>query len=188
MPDALAAAIRAVRESRPIVYPTDTLWGLGVRPADPIGVARLLALKGRPEGMPVSVAFAHYEDVEPYVNLMPAHRALLRRYLPGPYTVLLRASDRARREFARAILGDGTTLGVRIPDHPVARSLLARAGPLTSTSANAHGDPPCQSAEEARSTFGRGIGACVTGGPRPRGRPSALVAWSGGRPHVLRRS
>lgn len=188
MPDGLAAAVRAVRRGRPVFYPTDTLWGLGVRPDDRPAVRRLYSLKERPGGMPVSVAFSSYEELEPFVRLSPMTRATIRRWLPGPFTFLLPARSKARREWAPALLGGSRTIGVRIPDHPVARVLLARTGPLTTTSANRHGSPPVRTVAEARRAFGRRVGAYVTGGGRPSGRPSTIVALTGPRPHVIRRS
>lgn len=188
MVDSLGAAVRAVRSGYPVLYPTDTLWGFGVRPGDRTGVRRLYALKGRPEGMPVSVAFSSYEELEPYVRLTATSRATLRRWLPGPFTFLLRASPKARREWVRSVLGESSTVGVRIPDQPLARDLLARTGPLTTTSANRHGRPPCRTAAEARRVFGRKIGAYVTGGAAPSGHPSTIVDLTGPRPHVVRRS
>jgi L-threonylcarbamoyladenylate synthase len=188
MTEGFAAAVKAVRRGRPILYPTDTLWGLGVRPEDRTGVRRLYALKERPEGMPVSVAFSSYEEVEPFVRLSSANRATIRRWLPGPFTFLVQASDRARREWAPEVLGESQTVGVRIPDHPVARALLAGTGPLTTTSANPHGHPAFRTAAEARRAFGRRVGAYVTGGGRPSGRPSTIVSLMGPHPRVVRRS
>ncbi|MGC2289412.1 MAG: L-threonylcarbamoyladenylate synthase [Thermoplasmata archaeon] len=188
MADPFAAAVRAVHRGRPVFYPTDTLWGLGVRPGDRAGVHRLYALKERPAGMAVSVAFSSYEEAEPFVQFSSMSRATIRRWLPGPFTFLLRASAAARREWTPEVLGDSHTIGVRIPDHPVARALLARTGPLTTTSANRHGHPPCRSAFEARRTFGRHVGAYVTGGAAPSGRPSTIVALTGPRPRIVRRS
>jgi L-threonylcarbamoyladenylate synthase len=188
MPDGFAAAVRAARRGQPVFYPTDTLWGLGIRPDDRPGVRRLYALKERPEGMPVSVAFSSYEEVEPFVQLTPVARATIRRWLPGPFTFLLRASAKARQVWSPAVLGESQTVGVRIPDHPVARALLARTGPLTTTSANRHGHPPLRTAAEARRTFGKRVGAYLSGGNPPSGRPSTIVALTGPRPHIVRRS
>lgn len=188
MTDGLAAAVRAVRRGLPVLYPTDTLWGLGVRPDDRAGVRRLYALKERPEGMPVSIAFSSYEELEPFLQLSPSTRATVRRWLPGPFTFLLHASPRARRAWAPAVLGESQTVGVRIPDHPVARALLARTGPLTTTSANRHGRPPFRTVAAARRAFGRTVGAYVTDGVPPSGRPSTIVALTGSHPHIVRRS
>ncbi len=188
MADPLSAAVQAVQQGRPVLYPTDTLWGLGVRPGDPRGVRRLYELKERPEGMPVSVAFSSHQEIEPFVDLSLTARATLRRWLPGPFTFLLRASAMARREWTPAVLGESQTVGVRIPNHPVARALLARTGPLTTTSANRHGQPPCSTVAEARRMFGRGVRAYVTGGAPPSGQPSTIVALTGSHPQIVRRS
>ncbi|MFZ0830217.1 MAG: L-threonylcarbamoyladenylate synthase [Thermoplasmata archaeon] len=188
MADPLAVAVHAVRRGQPILYPTDTLWGLGVRPDDTGAVRRLYALKERPAEMPVSVAFSSYEELEPFVRLSLTSRATIRRWLPGPFTFLLRAGPKARREWVPAVLGKSPTIGVRIPDRPVARELLARTGPLTTTSANRHGRPPCRSAAEARRVFGDQVTVYVTGGEPPSGRPSTLVDLTGRRPHVVHRS
>jgi L-threonylcarbamoyladenylate synthase len=188
MPDGVAAAVRAVRHGRPVFYPTDTLWGLGVRPSDQSGVRHLYVLKERPEGMPVSVAFSSYEEMEPFVRMTSASRATIRRWLPGPFTFLLRASAKARREWSPAVLGESQTVGVRIPDHPIARALLARTGPLTTTSANRHGGRPFRTASEARRAFGSRVGAYVTGGDAPSGHASTIVALTGPRPQIVRRS
>ncbi len=179
--------LRALAAGGVIVYPTDTLLGLGARAEDPAAVARLVDLKGRPEGAPISVAVSSFEELERWAVLTPAGRAWARRSLPGPFTLLARASPRARRALAPEILGPGGTIGLRLPDHPVARALCRDAGPLTATSANRHGHAPCRTVAEARRTFGRGVAAYVPATPAPSGRPSTLVDWTGPHPRVVER-
>ena len=79
----------------------------------------------------------------------------------------------------------GKTLSVRVPDHAPLRDLLARSGPLASTSANRHGEPPASSVAALRREFGTEIGAIVAGG-RPRGIASTIIDCSGSSPRVLR--
>jgi L-threonylcarbamoyladenylate synthase len=181
-------AVRAIRSGGVICYPTDTLWGLGADPSRPEALRRLFQVKERPEGMPLSVAFSSLEEIEPWALLSSRDRALLRMHLPGPYTFLVRASPRARRGWAPAVLGPGGRLGVRVPDHPGARSLLAAVGPLTSTSANRHDRPPVRDVGEARRTFGSGVDAYVEAAPAPRGSPSTLVDLFGPVPVVVHRA
>ena len=178
----------AVRSGAVVCYPTDTLWGLGVDPSRPEALRRLAEVKGRPAGLPVSVAFSSLEEIEPWVLLSSRDRVLLRTYLPGPYTFLLPASDRARRAFAPAVLGPQGRLGVRVPDHPGARAFLAATGPLTSTSANRHGEAPVRSVQEARKAFGSAVAAYVEAAPRPRGEPSTVIDLVGPAPPTARRS
>lgn len=180
-------AVRALAAGRVVVYPTDTLLGFGVRATDTAAVDRLTALKGRPGGLPISVAVSSLEEVEPLVRLTAPGRAFLRRALPGPYTVLLPASAEARRTLAPAVLGPTGTLGVRVPDHPAARELARRAGPVTATSVNRHGAPPCRSVAAARREFGHAVAVYWDAPPRPSGRPSMLVDLTRAAPRFVAR-
>ena len=183
----LDAAARALDAGRIVAYPTDTLLGLGVRASDAVAVERLRRAKGRPGGMPVSVAVSSTEEVESMLDLGPAARRFVRLHLPGPYTVLANPTRAGRDAVAASTLGADGRLGMRVPDHPLARELARRAGPITSTSANRHGEAPYRTIAEARRAFGREVAAYVSGGPEPSGRPSTLVDLSGPRPRTLAR-
>ena len=186
MPARLAEAIDALRRGGLVVYPTDTLLGLGARADDPRALARLFALKDRPSGMPVSVAVSSLDELEELVRLRPLDRARLRRLLPGPFTFLLPASARGRARLAPAVLGPGGTLGVRLPDHPVPRELARVVGPIVATSANPHGRPPCRTIAEAKRAFGDRVDGYVPARPTPSGRPSMVVDLTGRSPRVVR--
>jgi L-threonylcarbamoyladenylate synthase len=183
----VADAARALASGRLVAYPTDTLLGLGARATDPTAVRRLLAAKGRPVGQPISVAVSSVEEVERLATLSTAARRFLRTHLPGPYTLLVRPSAVARRELASAVLAGGRTLGVRVPDHPVARELARRAGPLTATSANVHDHPPCRTPAEVRRTFGPQVSVALPARPPVSGVPSTLVDLTGPRPRAVSR-
>jgi len=183
----LAEAVRALAAGRLVVYPTDTLLGLGAAAADRRGVARLTAAKGRPRGLPVSVAVSSTEELEGLALLSPAARRFVRTHLPGPYTVLVRGSTAARRTFPPSVLGASRTIGLRVPDHPLARELARRAGPITATSANRHGRPPARSIAAARRAFGAAVAVYLSGGPRPSGRPSQLIDLTHGAPRPVAR-
>ncbi|HXW67013.1 MAG TPA: L-threonylcarbamoyladenylate synthase [Thermoplasmata archaeon] len=184
---ALAAAVRALATGGLVVYPTDTLYALGASARDRTAVARLVAAKGRPRGMPISIAVSSIEEIEPLAELSPKARRFVRTHLPGPFTVLARPSASARRAFADEIAGARRTIGLRVPDHPIARELARRAGPVIATSANRHGTSPCPSIAAVRRTFGPAVAVYVAGGPRPSGRPSALVDLTGTEPRPLAR-
>jgi L-threonylcarbamoyladenylate synthase len=184
---ALAPAVRALSAGKVVVYPTDTLYGLGARAGDPAALARLVAAKGRPAGMPISIAVSSTEEIEALAALSPIGRRFVRTHLPGPYTLLARPSPLARRTLASEVAGPHGTIGIRVPDHPLARELARRVGPLTATSANRHGAPPSRTLAEARATFGRSVAIYLSGGPAPSGRPSELVDLTGAEPHPVRR-
>ncbi len=183
MPGALERAVRAIADGALVAYPTETLIGLAARADDPSAVRRLVSLKGRAPTQPVSVAVSSGEELEHWALLSPMARRFIRRRLPGPYTVLLRPSPAARAAWGPPIVARGQALGVRVPDHPVARALAERAGPITATSANPHGYPPARRLSEARRYFGRRVAVyLIGGGPAPSGRPSTLVDLRGARP------
>ena len=183
----LAAAVRALAAGRLVVYPTDTLFGVGARAGDRRGVARLAVAKGRPSRLPVSVAVSSTEELEALATLSPPARRFVRTHLPGPYTVLVQGSKAARRALPPPVVGASGTIGCRVPDHPLARELARRAGPITSTSANRHGRPPARSVAEARRAFGAAVAVYLSGGPRPSGRPSQLIDLTHGAPRVVAR-
>jgi len=187
MPPSVADAARALAAGRLVAYPTDTLIGLGARATDRAAVRRLLAAKGRPDGQPISVAVSSAEEVERLATLSPAGRRFLRVHLPGAYTILVRPSALARRSLAPALLAGSRTIGLRIPDHPVARELARRAGPITATSANRHGRPPCRTPAQVRRTFGPLIAVVLPARPRASGVPSTLVDLTGPRPRAVSR-
>ena len=188
MGDGIAAAVRALRHGALVVYPTDTLLGLGVLAGHRAAVRRLLALKGRSAAQPVSVCVSSTEELERYARISVPARRFLRRHLPGPYTVLLAPSPEGRRAFAPSI-GGFRSVGFRVPDHPVARELARRAGPLTATSANRHGAPPTRRVAEARRVLGSSVACYLAARPPMSGAPSTLVDLTGDAPReVLRRS
>ncbi len=187
MGSGLADAVRALHAGRLVVYPTDTLFGIGARASDPAAVARLAEAKGRPPGMPVSVTVSSTEEVESLAELSPAGRRFVRTHLPGPFTILVPGSALARRTLAPPAMGPSGTVGLRVPDHRVARELARRAGPITATSANRHGRPPVRTILEARRAFGDAVAAYLSGAPPPSGRPSGLVDLRHGTPRTVDR-
>jgi L-threonylcarbamoyladenylate synthase len=171
----VATAARALKAGALVVYPTDTLWGLGASARSAPAIARLTAAKGRPAGMPISVALSSFEEVETWADLTSSARSWIRTHLPGAWTVVVRASARAQREFPAPVLGHGRTFGFRIPDHPVARALAQAVGPVTCTSANRHGEPPSPSIARARAVFGTAVKIYLAVPPSPSGRPSTIA-------------
>ena len=187
MASALADALRALAAGRLVVYPTDTLLGIGARASDPQAVARLAEAKGRPPGMPVSVSVSSTEELEALAELSPAARRFVRTRLPGPYTLLVTGSALAQRTLAVPATGTSGTLGIRVPDHPLARELARRAGPITATSANLHGRPPCRTVLDARRAFGDAVAVYLSGAPRPSGVASQLIDLTHGTPRAVAR-
>ena len=165
-----------------IVYPTDTLYGLGADPFNPEAVRRVFAAKRRPEGQPVAVVVADLDAAKRLAVVPPRAEALCRRWLPGALTLLFRPAADA----PPAIVSAGNTVAIRVPNHPVALFLAKRFGPITATSANLHGKPPPVEAREAQVQLGDAVDLYVDAGPCPLGRESTVVDFTGPEPRVMR--
>ena len=167
----LTRAAKMLRSGGVIAFPTDTVYGLGVSADDEVAGRRIYQIKGRPSGMPLILMVAAESQLEGLVHVDSRAEAMMRRWWPGPLTLVLHA------------IGGGT-LGVRIPKHKVALELLRHAGPLMTTSANLHGEEPAMSAADAEKLTG--VMAVLDGGVAPGGTASSVLDLTGPEPHVLR--
>jgi tRNA threonylcarbamoyl adenosine modification protein (Sua5/YciO/YrdC/YwlC family) len=169
--EAMNPALAALRAGRLVVYPTDTLYGLGADPYAPAAMDRLAAAKGRPRDLPVSMAVGSVADLWRYGRRTAVAEAVARRHLPGPLTLLLRPTEAA----PSSLVSSAGLLGLRVPDHPVSLALTRRFGPITATSANRHGGPAPPTADEAAAQLGDAVAVYVDAGPCPHGVPSTVV-------------
>jgi len=131
--------IASLRAGGAVIYPTDTLYGVGVDPCSEIGLARLFATKRRDRGKPIPLLLSQAEEVDRWARRVPAAAArLIDRFWPGALTLVLPADPGVHP----AVTGGGDTVGLRLPDHPVPRALAAGlSGAVTGTSANRSGIP-----------------------------------------------
>ncbi|MFC7097443.1 L-threonylcarbamoyladenylate synthase [Halobaculum marinum] len=167
---AVERAAEAIRAGEAVVYPTETVYGLGADATDPEAVERVFELKDRPRDKPLSVAFG---DVETALSLLPASdRAarFARAFLPGPVTVVV-----ARGDALPGALTDGEPrVGIRVPDHPTARSLAEAAGPITATSANRSGAGSVRRVEDLDPRVREGCAVVLDGGETPGGESTVV--------------
>jgi L-threonylcarbamoyladenylate synthase len=168
----LKAAVDATREGGLVVLPTDTVYGLGCDAFDPAAVRELLAVKGRGREMPPPVLISARTTLDALaVGLPEDARALAEKFWPGPLTLICRQQQSLQWD-----LGDTRgTVALRMPDHPVALSLLARTGPLAVSSANRTGMAAATSAEEAEDMLGEAVDVYLDDGPVSGGVPSTIV-------------
>lgn len=143
------------------IFPTETVYGIGTSAFSLTGVRRIYALKGRQWRKPLAVLVADLSAAVPLVEIIPPEaERLAHAFWPGPLTLIFKASP-----LGRLITGGLETIGVRIPDHPVALSILRSAGiPLATTSVNKSGDEPAISGREARKLFGTQVEWLIDGG------------------------
>ncbi len=168
-------AVVALEAGKIVGIPTDTVYGLAVRPTDRRAVEALFVLKGRPVGRPVALLVASVGQAEEIVVLGPAARQLARRHWPGALTLVAPAAVALPPWVGDA---ERMTVGVRMPDHPAALALLAALGPLAVTSANRSGEPPALDDAEACRIFGDAVAGYVPG-RCPGERASTVVDTTG---------
>lgn len=158
-----------------VVYPTDTLYALGCKATSESALERLFALKKRPSGMPLSVAVFDIRMMRSVAQVDERAERIAKAFLPGPLTLILRKQD----GLPEALTGGSDTIGVRIPAHDCALSLIMRAGPLTATSANVHsGESPC-TIDGPQKSFKGGVDFYIDCGETPLGVQSTIIDASG---------
>jgi L-threonylcarbamoyladenylate synthase len=168
--DRVEQAAAVIGKGGLIVYPTDTLWGLGAGLDHHDAIERVFAVKRRPREQPLSLAFASVDEISEYAVVTASARRLF-PLLPGPLTLVLRK----RENVPDLVTGGHATVGVRVPGHTECLRLLERTGPLTSTSANLHGGAEPRTLGEARDVLGAGVDFYLEAGSAPVGRPSTIV-------------
>ncbi len=130
-----ARAADAISNGELIVYPTETVYGLGADALDADAVERVFAAKDRDRSKPVSMAVPDIETAAEYTTLSDRERAFMSEFLPGPVTVVVEATAAV----PDVLTAGRDRVGIRIPDHDAALELLTHTGPITATSANVSG-------------------------------------------------
>jgi len=179
----LQHAADVVRSGGLIVYPTETLYGIGADATNPAAIRRVHKAKGRTERKPILMIAGSTEMMLPYVESVSlSARILMERLWPGPLTLVFKASGLVSSELVQST----GTVGIRIPSSRLCLRLIAHLGvPLTSTSANRSGEKPERTMKEIQRRL-TGIDLYLDGGELPEVQPSTVVDVSGGIPRVLR--
>jgi L-threonylcarbamoyladenylate synthase len=179
----IAAAAAAIRSSRLVVFPTDTVYGIGCDAFDTMAVKDLLQAKSRGRAMPLSVLVGSWSTVDGLVLSVPQQaRDLIEAFWPGGLSIVLPHAPSLAWD-----LGDtrGTVM-VRMPLHPVALELLREIGPMAQSSANVSGQPPATTVAEARSQLHESVSVYLDGGEAGEAVPSSIVDLTGETPKMLR--
>ncbi|AKF07425.1 L-threonylcarbamoyladenylate synthase [Sandaracinus amylolyticus] len=177
-------AATLLRAGKLVAIPTETVYGLGADAEQPDAVARIFAAKGRPSSHPLIVHLRAADALDEgwAANVPPAARRLADVLWPGPLTLILQRGPRA----LDAVTGGLSTVGLRVPAHPLARALLERVGGIAAPSANRFGSVSPTTAAHVQRDLGDRIDAVLDGGPCEVGIESTIVDVSTGVPRILR--
>jgi L-threonylcarbamoyladenylate synthase len=166
----IQAAIAAIKGGGTIVYPTETVYGLGADAFSEDAVREVYGIKCRELSQPLSIAVSSFEMLQAVAYVDPASIAILKELLPGPVTVLLR-----KRACVPNLVTAGSDLvGVRFPDNEIALRIIQETGPITATSANISGGTPPNRVEEVEID----ADVIINGGRCKYSMPSTVVAMT----------
>jgi len=174
--DEIRRAAEILRAGGLVAFPTETVYGLGADASSAAAIARLYAAKGRPADHPVIVHFATAENAFSFAREIPPEaRKLAERFWPGPLTLILKRSDKAK-DF---VTGGQDSVGLRVPSHPVAQELLREfGGGVAAPSANPFGSVSATTAAHVREDLK--VDLVLDGGPSDVGIESTIVDLTSG--------
>jgi L-threonylcarbamoyladenylate synthase len=180
--DAIQNAFEILQRGGLVAFPTDTVYGVGALAFDATAVESIYTAKGRSIEKAIPILIGRPEDLNKVTAAVPPIAAkLAARFWPGPLTLVI-----PKHPDLPDVVSAGPTVGVRVPDHPVARKLLSAAGPMAVTSANLSGQDNPLTAEDVHRQLNGRIPLILDGGETPGGVPSTVVNCLGTEPVVLR--
>ena len=178
----ISRAVEAIQEGKLIVYPTDTLYGMGASIFHNNAINYIFKIKKRPFSLPLPVAVSNMHMLSQYVQLTSLAQHLADNFLPGELTLVCRKKP----SISDMITSGNETVAIRIPNDEIALNIINKTGPLIATSANIHGQNTPKSISEIRKLFKHGdIEVYIDDGPR-NSSPSTIVDVTGSHPKILR--
>jgi protein-tyrosine phosphatase len=191
--DVVHRAVQALAEGQLVALPTETVYGLAASACRPDAVARLLQVKGRPEGQPMALAIKSADEAPDFVpDMSPLARRLARRCWPGPVTLVV---DNEHRDgliaqlpkAVRQVIAPNGSVGLRVPANDMSQDVLRMlSGPLVLTSANRSGQADAVTAHEVVEYLDGDVALVLDDGPCRYGQPSSVVRVKKNKYEVLR--
>ena len=170
-------ARNALKNGNVIIYPTDTVWGIGCDPFNQKSVDNLFKIKGKKEEG-LSILINNKELISEYCLMTKKNKTIINKLFPGPVTVILKS----KVNFAKGVARNGN-IAIRIPNNKTSIS-LAKENPIITTSANMHGMDVVKDMNEAREIFGN---SCIyLNGEKPIGIESTIINLTGNIPKIVR--
>ncbi len=180
--DNVLVASQIVKEGGLVVYPTDTVYGLGCSPFNVEAVKRIFKVKGE-RRKPLPVLASSTEHIEKIAILSKKAKKIAKFFWPGPLTLII-----SKKPVLPEVVTFGVdSVGVRIPNHRVVLQLITMSnGLLVGTSANKTGEEPSRTAQEAFEQLGEDVDIILDGGPATLGDPSTIIDLTLGKPRIIR--
>lgn len=177
-------AVQLLRAGELVAFPTETVYGLGAEASNPMAVAKIFAAKGRPADHPLIVHIPGVEHLDRWAREIPETAYVLAKaFWPGPLTMILKRQPGV----PDAVTGGQDTVGLRVPNHPLALELLkAFDGGIAAPSANRFGHVSPTTAQHVRDELGEAVAMILDGGPCQVGIESTIVDLTGDHTTILR--
>jgi L-threonylcarbamoyladenylate synthase len=173
----IAEARKELQNGKIIIYPTDTVWGMGCDPFNQKAIDKLFRIKGKKvEGL--SVMFNDIEKIYDTCETNETSKKIIQEFLPGPVTLILKS----KKKFAEGVMRNGN-IAVRIPMNETSLN-LAKEMPVVTTSANLHGEDIARNIEDAKKIFG--TSCFYLDGEKPKGIESTIIDLTGNKPEITR--
>ena len=179
----LEEIVATLKSGELVVFPTDTLYGLGADPFNESSIKKVFIAKNRPFDMALSIAVSNERMMESVAVLNDQARKIIRKFMPGPITIMLTKKP----SIPDMLTSGANTVGIRIPDHPLAIRLIDRFGPITATSANLHSHKgPVDATMPIKDLKGH-VRICIDCGKTKYSEPSTIVDVSDGTVEIIRK-
>ena len=178
--DLISEAIDIMADGGIILYPTDTVYGLGANIFNNDAVEKIYTIKKRDQSKPLSVLVQDIESLELIADLDKSSREIVNKWLPGPFTFILK-----KKKTVSPYVSASTKVGVRIPDYKIARS-LASLFPITTTSANLTNECTLSNPQDILKQIGTEIDLIIDVGDLNKARPSTVIDLSSSKPVLVR--
>jgi L-threonylcarbamoyladenylate synthase len=179
--DKIKIARMAMKRGSIIIYPTDTVYGIGVNVFNEEAILKVYNIKKRPLNKPLSICVSRIEDIKHVAHLDEDIKTIIRKILPGPFTIILKKKD----NISPLLTAGSDKIGIRIPDSIVCRDLSIEF-PITSTSANLSGYDIPESVDGVLNQLGSSIDIMMDAGICKHGIPSTVIDMTVYPPKVLR--
>jgi len=179
-------AVAELERNNLVIFPTETLYGLGAKSTSKKAIRSLLRAKQRPEKKGFILLIVKKDQLKPLVQeIPPIAKTLIKKFWPGPLTLVFKK----KASVSNLLSGNTNTIAIRFTSHPVARAIIISLNrPITAPSANISGNPPPQTALAAMRDLQKvsSISFALDAGRSPRAKPSTIVDVTGRTPIILR--